>query len=285
MDYKVFKQINDRAKKQGQQCVRIENDVINSKDSVVNINGKAYKISNIVTSIINGKGCLSNPSKLSNWDFSQIANVKNNTSNTRVKEKAQVKTKLPKYVEALNNKVFTVTETEAYMGEKGFKGNNSSKGLRGTDLTTELRRVFKEYGIKGTSVRCEDYDSIYVKVKYTMVDLLPLEEYIKIYDYKKLPHFFMDESGTEYSRDDFYSLTDAKEQKELLKSVAKVSYKEFIKSEKEVRDYSIFKKEFQQKLLFIKAVLDSYNYNNSNAMVDYFDRGFFEHIVVAPQKG
>ena len=166
MDYKVFKQINDRAKKQGQQCVRIENDVINSKDSVVNINGKAYKISNIVTSIINGKGCLSNPSKLSNWDFSQIANFNGYNSNTKVKEKEQVKTKLPKYVEALNNNVFTITDTEAYMGEKGFKGNNSSKGLRGTDLTTELRRVFKEYGIKGTTVRCESYDSIYVKVKY-----------------------------------------------------------------------------------------------------------------------
>jgi len=42
-------------------------------------------------------------------------------------------------------------------------------------------------------------------------------------------------------------------------------------------DYKdVFSPNFRNKLKLIKQVVDSFNYNDSNAMVDYFNRGFYE---------
>ena len=70
MTYEQFKEVNDKTKKivkdnPFNQILKI--DMVDfSKDSC-EIKGKKYKISVIVQQILDGKGCISNPSILTNW--------------------------------------------------------------------------------------------------------------------------------------------------------------------------------------------------------------------------
>ena len=81
------------------------------------------------------------------------------------------------------------------------------------------------------------------------------------------------------------------EQKKLLEENARRSY-DVVKSDGERYDYGyqlshygfenykMFSDAFVEKLYKVKEIVDSYNFDESNSMVDYFHRGFYEHYSV-----
>lgn len=83
--------------------------------------------------------------------------------------------------------------------------------------------------------------------------------------------------------DDFFDL-DADGQKDAIKVHAGITYDCRIGRDITINEYHIsthteYTADFRHKLARINAVLDTFHYDDSNGMVDYFDTNFYRNAV------
>ena len=179
------------------------------------------------------------------------------------------------------------TISDGYLGATRWDGNKSGKYLHGAELSKAIREELKRQGIKGCSVSCKTYSggqSVRVKVATTAADFVDRDEYINNYSYKDLGYWLVTEDGEQIHRDKWFTL-DADEQQRTLRSHAARSYDYSRSHDIDISHYYIDKyteytEAFRAKLHKINAVLDTFHYDDSNGMVDYFDTNFYRDIEV-----
>ena len=132
--------------------------------------------------------------------------------------------------------------SDGYMGATRWDGNHSKTFLYGSELSKAIRGEFKKCGIKNTTVSCHTYSGGQsVSVKI-----------------KVQPEDF---KTAEY-------LAEAKDYGLRINQYWLEKYDD------------ILSEHVMKKIKAVKAIVDSYNYDDSNAMVDYFNRGFYEDYYV-----
>lgn len=176
---------------------------------------------------------------------------------------------------------------EGYMGAIAWEGENSHK-VFGSDLPKAIRAELKANGIKGVSVSYRN-KSLNLKFKISDADFRPFEEYLEGYGWNNLGSWCWF-NGENKPRDIFWGL-DADDRKKLLAENARRDY-DYVKESSEkyssgydlneyyLDDYKMFSDAFIEKVKKAKMIVDSYNFDESNAQVDYFWRGFYENYSV-----
>ena len=189
---------------------------------------------------------------------------------------------------------------DGYMGAYAWDGSNSKKGLYGAELTKAIRAEFKKCNIKGVSVSKKTYSggqSVYITITPTTADILSYDEYYKNKMESRccgnLIYQFHDPKTDKWIESRDIEYMQEEERDRLYELAVKATY-EYHTSGCDLNEHffygdndhdvfygrsyaDIFTTRFLDKLRLVKEIVDSFNYDNSNSMVDYFDRGFYEH--------
>lgn len=192
------------------------------------------------------------------------------------------------------NSCYTKT-VEAYMGGLGYEGSNSKSNLYGSDLTKRFREIAKACKIKGVSFSKSRSGSINITVKITDDDIVPYEKIankIENAAFLRLNMGGMRKDPTNPNKwipaCDFWGMTAA-EQKNALKFWAKDWYEQTTNGytgcichgwQLNPEEYVCFNEKFFDKWNALTKIVSSYNWNHSNAQVDYFDVHFYEHWFI-----
>lgn len=176
---------------------------------------------------------------------------------------------------------------EGYMGAVAWDGENSHKGLWGADLSKAIREELKANGIKGVSVSCKHCDELYLKFKASEEDFKSFEEFLAEYSIEDMGHWYW-LNGENKHINSFWDLS-AEDRQKAMEESARHDYDYYRNGENSLNErhleiYKMFSDAFMDKVKKAKMIVDSYNYDDSNAMVDYFNRGFYEYYYVKYQQ-
>ena len=185
--------------------------------------------------------------------------------------------------------------TDGYMGGGAVYGSKSNIHLYGADLSKAIREDIKRAGIKGVSVRCKTYSggqSIAATVSLPESAFVPEADFVADYQIKCNQHwlYYTDSFGKVQSiHIDKYFAASAEEQEKIRSAVAMHEYDLETRHECQINyfyidSYKSFTQETRKLLKKIKSIIESYRYDESNVMVDYFDTNFYFHINTKPAK-
>lgn len=177
---------------------------------------------------------------------------------------------------------------DGYMGAVKWVGNNC-KAFYGSDLAKEFRKMFKIYGIKGVTVRAGKAtytDHFTFTVKTTDTDYISLDEYLKDYTVEDLINgraWIKNTDDSDLFTDEFWNI-DGDTQHKILEYNARADYERETSDIQlnyyHIHDYKAFTKDMIEKLDLLHKIILSYNYDDSNSMVDYFDTNFYYDIDI-----
>lgn len=190
------------------------------------------------------------------------------------------------------------TVSDGYMGAKRWDGNKSHLHLYGSDLSKAIREELKAYGIKGCTVSVNSYSmgqSIRVKVKVADSDFIPLDEWAagkSIYDLESFNHqiiYRVHESewrgkpwyNYDYIDTDKFNELSEEDQKRVYDINAKHQWRQERNNtlnHYHLEHYTTFTDELMDKILKINDIINTFRYDDSNSMVDYFDTNFYYDI-------
>lgn len=189
--------------------------------------------------------------------------------------------------------VGTTTEEEpasvigdGYLGGGSVYGSKSNKYLYGSDLSAAVRADLKAAGIKGVTVKCHTYaggQSLDVTCKFAPGDYLPRSEFIE--NYRIRGNCYWIYTGSDSIHIDSYYAADAAEQERIRIAAAAYAYDTATTTEQQIHHVSrvdYLTAEAQEKLERVNAIVAAYNYDCSNAMVDYFETNFYWTIYIKP---
>lgn len=180
--------------------------------------------------------------------------------------------------------------TDGYMGGGGYFGSKSHKLKFGAEQCKQFREDIKRAGLKGITVRVKHFDNYTFTIKTTAADFVPENEYINNFEhFPNCNWLACDKEDGEYyevSWNDFYKLP-ATEQKETWKDYNRHTYRRVVKEANDLNQYHLdqyapFSPDFKKKIETLNSIIMSWNYDESNAMVDYFDAGFYYTITTTP---
>lgn len=185
--------------------------------------------------------------------------------------------------------------TDGYLGGGAVYGSKSDKHLYGADLSKAIREDIKVAGIKGASVRCKSYSggqSITVTLSLPQSAYVSAEQFAA--EYRISTSFcwidYEDEDGKIQTIhiDKYYSReTSADEREKIRIAAAKYEYKRKAESENDLNQYhldkyTVFTPETMETIKKVNSIIAAYRYDESNAMVDYFDTNFYYTICTKP---
>ena len=173
------------------------------------------------------------------------------------------------------------------------------------ELTAALRAEFRANGIKGVTVSFESYTggrTINVKITPTEADFTPLPEYLeKMREPLDFSQFsFIEDNGKRLNSTDCLNLPP-EERYSLYARLCTERYNHIYETgnkygeqifgipqdEWDARRWrykNIFTEAFLDKLRLVEKIVDSYNYDESDPMTDYFSRGFCDFFYIMPRK-
>lgn len=175
--------------------------------------------------------------------------------------------------------------SEGYMGAVKWEGSNSHKFLYGAELSKAIREELKASGIKGVSVRVHTFSGgqeITATIKTTAADYVDYDEFAKYVEVSDvISGWIKDLDGSDMFYEEFYAL-DKEKQDAVLEYNTKLLYDRMI-DDRQMMQYDLecshaAKSELVGKLYVVNAVIKSFNYDDSNGMVDYFDTNFYYDI-------
>lgn len=178
--------------------------------------------------------------------------------------------------------------TDGYLGGGASYGSKSNKPLYGSDLSKAIREDLKAAGIKGVSVRCKSYSggqSITATITFQPEDLADPKAYLENYRITAGQAWIW--TGDESIHVDRYYAASAEEQHAIRYAAAKCEYIKYATTEQMINHYhtdkySEFSPAFMEKLRKILGIIQAYHYDESNAMVDYFNTNFYYNIYTKP---
>lgn len=204
--------------------------------------------------------------------------------------KKETTPKASKEVYTVNSEEFSTVIADGYLGAYETTGSKYKRGyLFGAELSKAIREDLKKCGFKGVSVSCKTFSGgqeIHLKVKASAEDITSEDEYINNFDINMLNYWIKDLNNNEMYINDLWRMPN--EQINQIKDHnAKIQYDYAIDSLNSsgidmynYRENPMFTKAFNDKIKALQKVLDAYNHDDSNSMVDYFDRHFYETITV-----
>ena len=185
-------------------------------------------------------------------------------------------------ITAINGAGETVV-TDGYLGGGAYYGANSGKHLYGADLSKAIREAIKRAGIKGVTVRCHSYSggqTIYATMKTTEKDFISKDEYIEQYNISQCSYWIY--TGEESISKDAWFEMEGDEQQEVLKKAAAYEYDKALNgldiNEYHIDSYKEFAPHFAEKVQAVNSIIQSFRYDESNSMVDYFNTNFYYTI-------
>lgn len=185
--------------------------------------------------------------------------------------------------------------TDGYLGGGAVYGSKSDKHLYGAELSKAIREDIKAAGIKGASVRCESYSggqSITVTLSLPTSAYVTKEQFVADYQIQGFDNwiYYEDEDGKSqtihinkyYSRE-----TSAEEREKIRISAAALEYHRGAESENELNEYhldkyTVYTPETMGIIKKVNSIILAYHYDESNAMVDYFNTNFYYYIRTKP---
>lgn len=185
--------------------------------------------------------------------------------------------------------------TGGYLGGGAVYGSKSDKHLYGADLSKAIRADIKAAGIKGASVRCKTYSG---GQSITVTLSLPQSAYVTkqqfAVDYR-IPTsaswiYYEDEDGksqTIHVGKYYSNETSAEEQERIRISAAASEYHREAEIENELNvyhldKYKVYTPATMETIKKVNSIINAYRYDESNAMVDYFDTNFYYTICTKP---
>ena len=200
---------------------------------------------------------------------------------------------------AIDTSAYKVSYGTGTNGAGSWEGNLSNQHLYGAELSKAIRTELKKCGIKGVTVSSETYTGgqrIYIKIRPTEADFVPLDEYVQAgmepINFYQFGNQIAKEDGSFIDPEDCYSLPD-KERYALHKKCLIDRYNRYFEPDKYGVSLSeripkwyekIFSKEFLERFQAIVNVVNAFNHDDSDSMTDYFDRGFYEWYTLMPRK-
>lgn len=185
---------------------------------------------------------------------------------------------------------FGGTVADGYMGAVAWYGNHSKQYLHGAELSKAIREAFKSAGIKGVSVSCKTYSggqSLTVTIKTSTEDFISQNEFVNNYQISTSGWIYTSLRGECVHVDEYFGKMTAEEQRKTREAAAKCEYEKYTQHEVSLNHYyldkySMYTPEFAAKLHLINRIILSYNYDDSNGMVDYFNTNFYYDIYTKP---
>lgn len=190
--------------------------------------------------------------------------------------------------------------SDGYLGATRWDGSNSHKGLFGAELSKAIRAEFKKCNIKNVTVACKTFtggQEIKISITPAPGDLKTFEEYAAAKNScRNFNQFAPWDWVHDYTNNKDVHICDIdklpeEEKARIYSENIKKYYSEWLAGDvlnlnrgPEVYK-DIFTQRFIDKLALIKKIVDSFNYDDSNSMVDYFDRGFYEDYYLKEVKG
>lgn len=185
---------------------------------------------------------------------------------------------------------YEITTHDGYMGAIAWKGNNSGKFLYGSELSQAIRDAIKGDGIKGVTVSVKTFSlgqEIRLTFRAEKSDFVPLDDYISatnLFDFKVGPWIKDTDAGKDILTDDACSW-DSDKINRVHQALAEQDYNRYTDGTHQLNpyhidDYKMFRPAFLKKIHRVRLIMNSFNHDDSNSMVDYFDRGFYEEINV-----
>lgn len=167
---------------------------------------------------------------------------------------------------------------EGYMGATAWVGNKSHEFLWGAELTKALRADAKRIGLKDVSFRSKTFSGgqeVWITIKARKEDFAPFEEVKE--EYMRLAlrqYWWRTPDGKNVSKDAAFN--DA----ELHEYNARLCYESDTRDGCQINHYHLdsypaYKGIIETRLHLLKKLIDAYNYDDSNSMVDYFDTNFY----------
>ena len=186
-----------------------------------------------------------------------------------------------------------VIYSDGYMGAVKTDGVNSNKYLYGKSLSAAIREHLKQAGIKGVTASCKTYmggQSLTLKIKFTPADIIPLEDFLAQYAVNPYNWYYYDDGGqypASMHGEQYWTLDDEKRD-EMRRKFAEHDYRRILAGSTlnqyhlTTDKYPEFTPDFFKKITEIDKIVRSYNYDDSNAMVDYFDTNFYYNLETVP---
>ena len=183
---------------------------------------------------------------------------------------------------------YTTSASAGYMGATELTGSMYANGARlyGAELSKAIREALKRCGIGGASVRCHTFaggQEIAVTLKVSDAELVSEADYISATADDIRGYWYTAPNGEQIHRD---AMPWGDGAKEIIDHTHKLQYRYAVKDMRDsyglsVRgDEEIFTKEFVKKIKAVKQILNAFNHDDSNGMVDYFDTHFYDEIRV-----
>lgn len=185
---------------------------------------------------------------------------------------------------------YSINTMPGYMGATGYRGSNAFRNLYGADLSKAIREALKAEKVKGVTVKVSTYtggQSITLTIKAAPTDYMPIADYLEIVGLQDFAPFNWirdPDTGKDVSIYDAYDWPLSKQ--EHVKTMLAVEHMRNFRTGKQQLNhyyldrYNEFKPEFLEKLRRINQIVTSFNYDESNSMVDYFDCGFYAHWYI-----
>jgi hypothetical protein len=180
------------------------------------------------------------------------------------------------------------TVSDGYLGAVRWDGVKSHQHLYGADLSAAIRKDLKTAGVKGASVSVKSYtggQSITVRVKLSADDFISEDEFVSEYRIKGNQYWIeTGEPGGSIHCDKFWAAS-ATEQEKIRVAAARYAYKRATTTEYDCYRASravAVNQKAAARLALIQDIVESYNYDDSNGMVDYFDTNFYWSMELIP---
>lgn len=176
--------------------------------------------------------------------------------------------------------------SDGYFGATRWDGFKSDKHLYGAELSAAIRAEIKAAGIKGASVSCKTFSGgqeVVVKVKAQESDYISFEEFYKGFSYNDLP-LWITVDGRSVFHEEFITMCDGDGYEKYMPVAARQVYDsergEIDINYYHISKYKAFSDSMRDKLSMINKILDTFHYDDSNSMVDYFDTNFYRCITI-----
>lgn len=151
------------------------------------------------------------------------------------------------------------------------------------ELVKNLKADFKRNGIKATIRRSRGgwTPSLVININTTEDDFVSFDEFAKSY-YPRYRWLYTEDNDL-MSYEDWCVMDDAEAKERIRQYNMKRSYNEFRKEHKQfshyaVGDYKVLTDSCVARIKKAVEICNSYNYDNSDAMTDYFDVGFYQRF-------
>lgn len=157
----------------------------------------------------------------------------------------------------------TVT-TDGYMGGGAIYGSKSRLGLYGQELKKAIAQDLKKEGIKGVTLSMKN-SSLTATIKVLPSDFISLEEYLNN-----------------------FALESHEEREKIRVSAATLDYKAKTEERLHLNEYFLERNKHlnasaSERIRKVNSIIKAYNFDESNAMVDYFHTNFYYTLVTVPQ--